>query len=86
MALLLARQPGRQLVFVRYAPEHDPQNEWVYNRADIDASPVVWARQMSPEQDRPFIEYFRYRRLWLLEPDQNPPRLSPYAGLEPGQQ
>jgi hypothetical protein len=82
MTQTLTKGPGRHLVMVRYSPEHNPHEEWVFNSADIDASPIVWAREMGPEQDRPFIDHFHGRRVWLLEPDHSPPRLSPYSARE----
>ena len=81
----LNRQPGRQLVMVRYPADYIPLVDWVYNRADIDGSPIVWAREMGEEQDRPFLNYFHDRRVWLLEPDRSS-QLSPYPvkeGLRP---
>jgi hypothetical protein len=37
------------LVIVKYSTAHSPYHERVYNRADIDASKVVWARDMGRE-------------------------------------
>jgi hypothetical protein len=74
----LEREPGPQLVFVHYAPKHQLGLDWVYNRADIDASQVVWARDLGPEKNAELVKYFQGRRIWLAEPDANPPRLSPY--------
>jgi len=72
----LQRQGGRHLVVVRYSADHHPLREWVYNeRADIDSAPVVWARELSPPQNRRLLEYFDDRELWLLEADKSPPRL-----------
>ena len=73
----LEKLPGRHLALVRYAADHDPKSvEWVYNAADIDDARVVWAREMSPAKDRELLDYFRNRNVWLVEPDQAPPRVS----------
>ena len=74
----LRRDAAKQLVIVRYAPDHSPHEEWVYNEADIDGSRVVWARDMGDERNRELLEYFRDRQAWLLEPDGPAPRLTKY--------
>ena len=76
----LSSMPQAQIVLVRYAPDHDPLYEWVYNAADIDNSKVVWARDMGPAENEELLRYYKDRRAWLLEPDQTPPALSPYPG------
>jgi len=71
---------GRHLVIVHYLPGHDPHQEWVSNDADIDRSTIVWARDMGAGQNRELVDYFRGRRIWLIEPDRTPPQLLPYPG------
>jgi hypothetical protein len=79
----LAQLPGKQLVFVRYWPQHIFQDEWVYNRAAIDEAPVAWARDLGPDENDKLTQYYPDRKVWLLEPDAHPPRLSPYVKPEP---
>ena len=74
----LARIPGKKLVFVSYWPNHLFQHEWVYNGADIDASEVVWARDLGADQDLKLMRYYADRTAWLLEADAQPPVLSRY--------
>ena len=76
----LRSYPGRQLAVIRYAPDHVPFDDWVYNAADIDLSRVVWAREPEKGDASDLLRYFSDRRVWLVEPDADPPRISPYAG------
>ena len=74
----LAQLSGKQLVFVRYWPQHIFQDEWVYNEADIDASRIVWARDRGNAENEKLRHYYPDRAVWLLEPDASPPKLSRY--------
>jgi len=60
---------GDQLVLVRYAEGHRWNDEWVYNAADIDAAPIVWARYLDEASNRKLLSYFAGRRAWVLEVD-----------------
>jgi hypothetical protein len=75
----LSQEPGRHLVFVRYGPDHLFHKGWVYNGADIDAAPVVWARELDPAANREAIRYYTNRTVWLFEPDERPARLRPFV-------
>jgi hypothetical protein len=74
----LAQVSGKQLVFVRYWPQHIFQDEWVSNAADIDGARVVWARDAGAAENEKLRQYYPGRRVWLLEPDARPPKLSPF--------
>jgi hypothetical protein len=74
----LHRQGGRHLVIVRYGPAHYLHDEWVYNRADIDRSEIVWAQDMGAERNRELLDYYPDRTVWLLQPDLNPVSLTLY--------
>jgi len=75
---LIARG-GRHLVVVRYSPDRTVYRpEWVFNAADIDRSPVVWAKDMGDAGNRELVEYYRGRTMWLFEPDRSL-QLRPYS-------
>jgi hypothetical protein len=75
--------PGKVLVIVRYSPHHIFQDEWVYNRADLDDARIVWARDLGDTEDRQLLRYYGDRTPLLLEPDAQPPSLTPYRDSEP---
>jgi hypothetical protein len=78
----LNRAPGKQLVLVRYAEGHNPLDEWVYNAPNIDASQVIWARDMDAARNAELFRYYHDRNVWLAQPDRETGKLSPYPGLQ----
>lgn len=72
----LTQEPGQHVVLVRYGADHDGHAEWVYNAATIDAAKIVWARAMDDAADERLTSYFHDRRVWVLEADAQPPRLT----------
>lgn len=79
----LRATPGNHLVIVRYSRDlHNIALEWVYNEADIDHAKVVFAREVPGADIQPLLNYFKDRRVWILEADVIHPRLEPYSGPE----
>ena len=74
----LTSRPGKHLVIVRYKPSHDPNFEWIYNRADIDGSKIVWARDMGAA-NKELFDYYKDREVWVAYADEVPARLSLYS-------
>jgi hypothetical protein len=74
----LEHTPGQHVVIVRYVADHDfAIDEWVFNGADIDGSKVIWARDMG-SRNAELADYFKNRKIWLIEPDSPPIKLIPY--------
>ena len=72
----LDKMGGLHLVFVKNGPAQ--KIDWVYNAADIDASNIVWARDLGPMKNQELIDYYTIRKVWMLDPNGTPPTLMPY--------
>jgi hypothetical protein len=76
---MLEKAGGRHLVIVKAKDNPNDFLQWIYNAGDIDGSPVVWARDLGPEQNRALMDYFRGRMVWLVDPNVQPARITPYG-------
>ncbi len=76
----LAAISGKHLVFVNYPVRHNLHDEWVYNRANIDASDVVWANRLTDDEDRRLVEWYAgSRNVWVWTVgEQGPQALQPW--------
>jgi len=75
----LEKMPGKQLAIVRFGPERDDLDQWVYNGADIDSSQVIWAREMDGTNDQDLLRHYSDRKAWLVRMDTEPATVTPYA-------
>ena len=75
----LAAAGGKHLVLVRYSPNHEFHYGVVFNDADLDRSPVVWAHQLDPASDQALADYYRDREVWRFNPDESPVTLVPFT-------
>lgn len=82
----LEKIPGRHLVFVR--TKSDPNNlfQWIYNDADIDASRIVWARDLGGEENARLAAYFHDRDTWMVDPNVEPAACGHYFPSSGGMQ
>jgi len=71
----LTKEGGRHLIFVTYPARYRIQFEWVYNGANIDASPVVWARDLGAAKDRLLMSYYPKRTVWEMDAPADPFRM-----------
>jgi hypothetical protein len=74
---LLKKRSGQHVIFVRYAGLPSPHEEWIYNAADIDAAPVIWAQDLGHIENERLRRYYAGRSFWLFKPAESM-NLSPY--------
>jgi hypothetical protein len=74
---LLKKRSGQHVIFVRYAGLPSPHEEWIYNPADIDAAPVIWAQDLGHIENERLRRYYAGRSFWLFKPAESM-NLSPY--------
>lgn len=81
---LLRNTGEHHLVLVRYEPGHNVHREWVFNDADLEHTPVLWARSWRDDLDQQLVRHYQGgRKIWLLEVDRRDrPRLTPFLTAE----
>ena len=81
---IMDAKAGKQLVIVRYGPEHLWENDWINNGYNIPTQHVIWARDTEPgESNLPLLCAFKDRHAWLLVPPEEgfmppPDRTAPW--------
>jgi hypothetical protein len=81
---VMEAKAGKQVVMVRYRPDHFWGYSWINNGYDIPTEHVIWARDTEPgESNAPLVCAFQDRKVWLLVPPEKgfmppPDRTAPW--------
>jgi hypothetical protein len=68
---LLKKQPGQHVIFVSYAGLPSPHEEWIYNKAEIDAAPVIWALDLGQTENEKLRRHYAERFFWRFKPAES---------------
>jgi hypothetical protein len=63
----LKARGGKHLVIVHHPWHYIPSIDWVYNEADLDHAPVIWARDMGYLKNKELLEYYPDRQVWYVD-------------------
>jgi hypothetical protein len=74
----LEKQPGSHLVFVTYDDEVSLHEEWVWNRAELESSPVIFAHYLGDTKNAELVAAYPGRSLWLVIVSSSDAGLRPY--------
>lgn len=75
----LEQTPGGHLVFVKAKTNEKNLFQWIYNDADIDASRVVWARDLGEARNAQLADFYHgLRTTWLVDPNVEPAQIIRY--------
>ena len=73
----IEREPGKHLLFVRYANNYTVHDEWVYNLADLKAARILFAHDLGPRNPE-LIAAYPDRTTWLVTIETDRAYLAPY--------
>lgn len=73
----LGAASGDDLVFVRPVTVAKGGVQWVFNGADIDHQPIIWAHDLGDAKNAALIRYYAGRRVWRVDPVSNPEGSAP---------
>lgn len=80
IAQRIQAEPGKHVVFVRYASSYKSQSEWVQNAADLARADLLWVHDLGEPANAALRQYEVDRSAWIVtvHGGSQLPELAPY--------